>query len=596
MIPKLSEATIRHHTTAQSFERGQGYYRAGSVNSLIQRGSRLLARVEGSEANPYQVDVHFDKGGITRAICTCPYDYEGWCKHIVAALLTCLHQPDRIEQRPELATLLASLTREQLQTIVQNLANEQPEWMDAVEIQIALLTQSKTQKSQKASRRTTVDPKPIERQVERIINRYVEQWNDEPALDEIREIIQKADKFLEQGDGNNALIILGAIVRAYVQDWMNLDGSSGASGDFFEELDDALTEAILSAELSKSNAPAERQSQRHQWQKELKKWQKEVDDYGVDSFEMSLTALEQGWDYPPLRKVLQGNITERGAWDDEAPDFADDLARIRLKILERQERYQEYLYFAEAEGQLDRYLQMLAKLGRSQEAIAVAEQEMSTADKAWTLAQTLREQGKLEQALKIAMKGLSLGGHNHYRLAVWASELAEGIDQDAALQARLKAFQLQPSLPDYLKLKELAGHRWGSLQQELLTQLRQNSSSLNAKAKAAIFLEEGLIDDAIAIVAPLSSFESDIIHPVMDAAVTHRPDWVIENARPRAESIMNAAQAQYYYHAINWLRRVRAAYLQLGQKEEWKRYRTVLLQTHTRKHKLVSMLQQQDLT
>ncbi|WP_416668159.1 hypothetical protein [Egbenema bharatensis] len=81
-----------------------------------------------------------------------------------------------------------------------------------------------------------------------------------------------------------------------------------------------------------------------------------------------------------------------------------------------------------------------------------------------------------------------------------------------------------------------------------------------------------------------------------NALVPHRPDWVIENARRRAESIMNDGKAQYYYHAINWLRRVRAAYLQLGQQEEWKRYRTMLLQTHTRKRKLVSMLQQRDLT
>ncbi|WP_431659226.1 hypothetical protein [Pantanalinema rosaneae] len=46
----MSEASIRHPTIAQSFERGQGYYRAGSVYSLIQRGDRLLARVAGSEA------------------------------------------------------------------------------------------------------------------------------------------------------------------------------------------------------------------------------------------------------------------------------------------------------------------------------------------------------------------------------------------------------------------------------------------------------------------------------------------------------------------------------------------------------------------
>ena len=103
------------------------------------------------------------------------------------------------------------------------------------------------------------------------------------------------------------------------------------------------------------------------------------------------------------------------------------------------------------------------------------------------------------------------------------------------------------------------------------------------------------MDDAIATVTQLSSYESDIIHPVMDAVVTHRPDWVMENARRRAESIMNEGKSQYYYYAINWLRRVRAAYLQLGQHEEWKRYRTVLLRTHARKRKLVSMLQYRDL-
>ncbi|HIK17607.1 MAG TPA: SWIM zinc finger domain-containing protein [Leptolyngbyaceae cyanobacterium M33_DOE_097] len=280
----------------------------------------------------------------------------------------------------------------------------------------------------------------------------------------------------------------------------------------------------------------------------------------------------------------------------EAPDFADDLAWIRLNILERQGRHQEYLYLAEAEGQTDRYLQMLAKLGRTEEAIAQAHQQMSTPGEALALAQTLREQGELEQALKIATKGLALDGHDQYQLAVWTSELAEGMDQEIALQSRLKAFQLQPSLPDYLKLKELAGQRWASLQQDLLTQLRQDSSYLGTEAKATIFLEEGLIDDAIATVTQLSSYQSDLIHPVMDAAVTHRPDWVIENARRRAESIMNEGKAQYYYYAINWLRRVRAAYLQLGQQEEWKRYRTALLQAHARKRKLVSMLQQRDLT
>ncbi|NJR54817.1 MAG: hypothetical protein HC768_09635 [Acaryochloris sp. CRU_2_0] len=234
MIPKLSKASIRRHTTGKSLERGQDYYQSGSVTSLIQRGNQLSAKVEGSEFDPYRISISFDKGGITRVYCTCPYDFEGWCKHIIATLLTCLHQPDRIEQRPELTELLAFLNCEQLQAVVENLALEQPEWMDAIEQKIIQLTQPKTTKSQKTSRHISIDPKPIEQQVTRIIARYSGQWDDAPAIEAIEKILQKSDSLIEQGDGNNALIMMGAVVRAYVQDWMNLEGSSGESGIFLK--------------------------------------------------------------------------------------------------------------------------------------------------------------------------------------------------------------------------------------------------------------------------------------------------------------------------------------------------------------------------
>jgi uncharacterized Zn finger protein len=589
VISKLSEATIRRHANAKSYDRGQGYYQSGAVESLVQRGNTVSGWVEGSEVEPYQVTLCFDKGGITAADCTCPYDFDGWCKHIVATLLTCLHHPDEIEQRPELTELLTPLSHEQLKAIVQSLAEEHPKWIDAIEQQIIQQTLSKATKKQKTTqRRTAVDPKPIERQVRGIINEYSGQWNDYPAFEEIEEILLKADGFLEQGDGNNALMIIGAVVRAYVEDWMNLDGSSGESGAFFEILDASMTEAILSVELSKSD--------RQQWQQELEEWQSEVQEYGVDNdFAMSLTALEQGWDYPPLQRVFAGKITELGAWEDESPYFADDLAKIRLQILERQGREQDYLYLAQAEGQTDRYLRMLAKLGRTEEAIAEAQEQMTTATEALTLAKMLREQGHLEQALSIATQGLSLKGSQDYQLAIWTSELAEGMDAEVALEARLKAFRHFPSLEHYVKLQELAGADWNSLQKKLLKRLRQDKSGLNGEAKVDIFMAEGLLDDAIATADQLSSYQSNLIHPVMDAAISHNPEWVIENAQKRAESIMDGKQAKYYHHAANWLRKVRAAYLHQGKATEWKCYLKELMQTHSRKPKLLSYLKQRDL-
>jgi uncharacterized Zn finger protein len=60
-------------------------------------------------------------------------------------------------------------------------------------------------------------------------------------------------------------------------------------------------------------------------------------------------------------------------------------------------------------------------------------------------------------------------------------------------------------LPDYLKLQELSGDKWETLQQELLTKLRGASDNLYAEARVAIFLKEGLIDAAISTVDQLSS-------------------------------------------------------------------------------------------
>lgn len=99
----------------------------------------------------------------------------------------------------------------------------------------------------------------------------------------------------------------------------------------------------------------------------------------------------------------------------------------------------------------------------------------------------------------------------------------------------------------------------------------------------------------IAVVTDLHSYHSDLIHRVMDAAVTHNPNWTIENACRRAESIMDAGKAESYRHAVNWLKKVRAAYLQANRQTEWSAYRTQLMTTHARKRKLMEMLRQRDM-
>ncbi|WP_445240340.1 SWIM zinc finger family protein [Microcoleus vaginatus] len=111
-IPKLSETTIEHHTSAQSLKRGEAYYLAGNVIRAVRRGNMVQAVVEGSEVEPYRVTLPFDDAGLASTLfCTCPYDNGGWCKHIVATLLLCLRQPEIIEQGSDTGTIARSPQR-----------------------------------------------------------------------------------------------------------------------------------------------------------------------------------------------------------------------------------------------------------------------------------------------------------------------------------------------------------------------------------------------------------------------------------------------------------------------------------------------------
>ena len=136
---------------------------------------------------------------------------------------------------------------------------------------------------------------------------------------------------------------------------------------------------------------------------------------------------------------------------------ADKPELIRLQILERQERFEEYLYLAEAEGQTIKYLTMLARLARVSQAMEASQSQMSTMEQALALSQALvNEQNAQPEALTIAKRGLNLPGRCQYDLATWTSEIALELDDlVTATTAKVKAFQAQPSFADYHRVELL---------------------------------------------------------------------------------------------------------------------------------------------
>ena len=131
-VPLVSEELILTKVTAKSFERGRNYYESGVVESIVQRGDRLFAEVLGSECDPYHVGVNL-QGDYFSASCTCPYDWEGYCKHIVAALLTWIHDRDSVAVRAPIEDMLSKLDADKLKSLILMMVESEPHLSETVD-------------------------------------------------------------------------------------------------------------------------------------------------------------------------------------------------------------------------------------------------------------------------------------------------------------------------------------------------------------------------------------------------------------------------------------------------------------------------------
>ena len=555
--PIISEATLRSLTTPESFSRGEDYYHSGAVSDIERRGDVLHAEVEGSHYEPYQVSINLDESGIVAADCSCPYDWGGYCKHIVAVLLTYIRDRTEIAERPTPDALLAGLDAETLRGLLLGLLTAHAELIPWVETQVAL----RAQRSQPAvsppaqaappPRRSPVDTNAIRRQV-----RYQMRGSDDYAasgvVSGLDTILAQAVQALDANDGENALAIAATIAEEIIPGWEEFDDSDGIFGDFFPRLGAVMTEAFLTADL-----PA---AERTPWTSRLEKWQAELDDYGVgDAFDAALAAADQGWDYAPLRRAMLGQAPSDEKSDDEESGFADALAQAWLNVLERQGRTDEFLNLARARGQITRYVTMLVKAGRVQEAIAYGLNGTLAAADALALAKALRERGEHRPALRIAERGLDAGGPQVHELAVWLREAAAALGEaPLALRAARVAFAASATLADYLAVQAAAGEGWTTLRAELLRELGGKTFTW-ISGPIDIYLHEGLVDDAVKLVDSQPYVDYATLGRVADAAYASHPDWVIRQCRRQAEPTMDEGKSKYYAHALGWLERGQAS-------------------------------------
>ncbi|HSG44320.1 MAG TPA: SWIM zinc finger family protein [Anaerolineales bacterium] len=571
----LTEKQIRDRANAQSFQRGQAYYKSGAIyNPALQAtpsGVALTAQCEGSSAPSYRLHVEVDGGGVRLAACTCPYDWGGDCKHIVALLLMYVHQPDEFSEQKSMNDLLAGLEKDALIALILRLVERDPDLYDVLELAIPMAKITTTSDATR-KRQTQVSEETYRKQVNRILKQayrgdyYDERGSTPGYVEDLGSILETGMKFLDAGDAEGALIILRVLLEELTEDYDSEMDYDGDLACVIQDIGMPLVEAILSAELE----PGARQELEGSVQNILDDLDQMIE--AEDKLELILAALEYGWDELPDEE------TKWEEYDEEYWMVLDELKQARLNVLARRGDDETFLKSAER-SDAKRYTLKLIELGRLDEAVEASEKLGDTSD-AFTVAQKLREAGRLNDAIALAEKGLEVGGYYLNQLALWLAPLEESQGRtDMALKAYRTAYAESPNIAVYRKIKQLTGKEW---EKDRPVLIQKASERHFQEVVVDIHLEEKDWDAAIKV-AEQDRWSFRLLEKVADAVISHRPDWVIRVSLKQSDELIAKTQSKLYPIAARWLERAKDTYQQKGQDAEWQAYIDNLRMTYARR-------------
>ncbi|MEF8821835.1 MAG: SWIM zinc finger family protein [Halovenus sp.] len=234
----LSADQIRDLCTSEVFDRAVTYRDEDRIQRIDRFDQTVTAAVQGSQPDPYEVEIEFgdDRAEPTEidATCTCPYDWGGYCKHIIAVLLELTEGDiDLVDEREAIERVLSEAHPEELRDFLLD------ECERNTDLRRRLLTQFEEQDTQ-----SLYDYKKEMSQQYRASHTY---RYDGPSFDEFHDL---AETHREQGNPLEAATIYRAMTEVRIE---NMDMVQDYYGEDFEAELDAFVECVHKADLDHEN-------------------------------------------------------------------------------------------------------------------------------------------------------------------------------------------------------------------------------------------------------------------------------------------------------------------------------------------------------
>jgi uncharacterized Zn finger protein len=558
-IPEITEQDIREIVDGGSFQRGQSYFRGGNIIEMRRQGMTLKARCQGSRPQAYRVQVTFDDQGIDDTSCSCPLG--GYCKHVVALLLTWAHSPEEFSEQQEVEPLLEQYSKAELITLIKRMLQRQPE------LEILLQTVG--------TQHTPANPEVYRRQVAAAFRNSGYEWGAEfEVSDELSSIKDIGDDFVQQKDYANAVAAYEAIVAGVIENYQSYDDEGGELGNVLNECVDELKECLVSV----------------QDDRELREKIMQVL-FDIYEFDIESGGIGIGEDVPDIlvehttaeeRRTIVGWVRDKLSKTNDRGWSSGVYGGFLLDLEADTLDDETFLRICRETGRTGDAVDRLLTLRRVEEAISEAVQAsdyylMSLAD-----IFVQYEYGDIAERMVQERSKTS----QDTRLLEWLKNryLARN-DTAAALGLAGELFYKEfTSLTRYQEIRKLARQvgRWETMRPALLDYLGMKQ---NYQLLIQVALDEGEIDKALELVNTERRGETGYAYgysygygygtiaiEVARAAEETRPREAIEIYRRFVERLIGQRGRGSYQTACQYLLRMRDLYEKLGEHETWAAY------------------------
>lgn len=551
---RFSTASIRDLCTSEVFDRARNYRDENRIERIDRFEQTVSAAVQGSRPDPYEVEIQFVDGAAepenVDATCTCPYDWGGYCKHIIAVLLE-LAEGD-IDLEDECEAVERVLSDAHPQELREFLLDESERDAD---LRRRLLTRFEEQDTQ-----SLYDYKKEMSQRYRGSHTY---RYEGPSLDEFHDL---AETHRKQVNPLEAATIYRAMTEVRIE---NMDMVQDYYGEDFEAELAAFVECIHEADPDHGD-------KREYIDYLFERWGS--DDSAVGTF---------SGDYRDALWELCRDDTDlrywRGLLEAELPEEIPEKGGIdpETRELETTGRF-------EVKRRLETYAEVLDTLDETETLREVCEEHhLDIREFCLRYARLLAAEGEVDRAIEVAEQGLdafsNVGKLRHFLIDAYA-------DRDSERHKELLREQFLQS-GDWEYYEQLRSRCSDDEWVEMIAEFEERLEDSNTHRLIDVYLREGRTADAFETVVEAARDDPDdafqravgdnglaVLSEYRDDVADYDPETYYEVYEERLEPFLaDTTGRNHYQTVVEYLEEMR----ELGFDDEFEAFVAHLTEKHS---------------